>query len=269
MSILTLNTDTVELSGGVRLPFVEQGDDDGVPVLMLHGVTDSWRSFAPVLPHLPSWIHAYAITQRGHGDASRPARYALDDFATDVVGFMDALGLASAVVVGHSMGTIVASRLAADHPDRVDGLVLACAATTFVTPDTVEMSRELHAMDGSVDLDFIREFQVGTMATEPSPEFLEMVVGESARLPIEVWRGAWDDAVLADYAGDLPRIAAPTLVTWGDQDNFCSREEQSKLVAAIPNSRIRVHEGRGHAVHWDDPAAFAGDVATFADAVRR
>jgi pimeloyl-ACP methyl ester carboxylesterase len=269
MSILTLNSDVAELAGGVRLPYVEQGDPDGVPVVMLHGVTDSWRSFAPVLPHLPSSVRAFAVTQRGHGDASRPGDYALDDYAGDVAGFMDAVGLESAVLVGHSMGTIVASRFAIAHPERVDGLVLAGGATTFVSDDTLAMRDELRAMDAPPDLEYIREFQVGTMATEPAPEFLEMVIGESARLPLAVWRGAWEDTVLADYADGLPRITAPTLVVWGDRDNFCSREQQAKLVAAVPSSRLRTYEGRGHAVHWDDPAAVASDIATFADAVRR
>src|SRR5687768_3405964 len=60
------------LSTGVTLPFVEQGDPAGMPVVLLHGLTDSWQSFAPVLPFLPASIRAFAVTQRGHGDADRP-----------------------------------------------------------------------------------------------------------------------------------------------------------------------------------------------------
>ena len=58
-----------ELSNGVKLPYVEHGKSTGLPVLLLHGVTDSWRSFERVLPHLPKSIHAFALTQRGHADA--------------------------------------------------------------------------------------------------------------------------------------------------------------------------------------------------------
>ena len=70
---LTSDVKSVKLSNGVTLPYVEQGDPSGVPVVLLHGITDSWRSFAPVLPSLPASIHAFALTQRGHGDADRPA----------------------------------------------------------------------------------------------------------------------------------------------------------------------------------------------------
>lgn len=62
---------TVELGNGVRLPYIEQGDPAGVPILSLHGVTDSMHSFDTVLPYLPRSVHAYALTQRGHGDADR------------------------------------------------------------------------------------------------------------------------------------------------------------------------------------------------------
>ncbi len=56
----------VSLSTGVRMEYVEQGPADGVPVVFLHGVTDSWRSFVGVLRHLPPTVHALAISQRGH-----------------------------------------------------------------------------------------------------------------------------------------------------------------------------------------------------------
>jgi pimeloyl-ACP methyl ester carboxylesterase len=76
------------------LPYVEQGDADGVPVVLLHGVTDSWRSFEPVLPHLPDSIRAIAVTQRGHGDAPKPeSGYLIEDLAGDVVALMDELQL--------------------------------------------------------------------------------------------------------------------------------------------------------------------------------
>lgn len=113
------------LHNGVTLPYVAQGDPSGIPVVLLHGFTDSWRSFEGVLGHLPRSIRAYAVTQRGHGDADRPASgYHSDDFVADVEAFMDAVGIESAVVAGHSMGAGIARRFAARHPERALGLVL-------------------------------------------------------------------------------------------------------------------------------------------------
>src|SRR5687767_10429305 len=74
-------TESVELPGRVRLAYVEHGEPSGVPMLMLHGITDSWRSFEPVLPRLPASIHTFALSLRGHGDSDRPASgYQPDDF---------------------------------------------------------------------------------------------------------------------------------------------------------------------------------------------
>ena len=58
----------VRLPGRLTMQYVEHGPSDGVPVIALHGVTDSWRSFEPVLPHLPATLRVFALTQRGHSN---------------------------------------------------------------------------------------------------------------------------------------------------------------------------------------------------------
>jgi non-heme chloroperoxidase len=122
----------IELSNRMKLPYVEQGDLSGIPMFLLHGVTDSWHSFERVLPHLPMSIHAFALTHRGHGDAGRPAAgYRTRDFAADVAAFVNAVGLGPTVVVGHSMGSTNAQRFAIDYPERTLGLVLAGAFATY------------------------------------------------------------------------------------------------------------------------------------------
>ena len=63
---------SVTLSSGITLQYAERGQTSGVPVVFLHGVTDSWRSFEPVLDRLPGTVRALAMTQRGHGDSSKP-----------------------------------------------------------------------------------------------------------------------------------------------------------------------------------------------------
>ena len=110
-----LQQHAIALSTGVTLRYVEHGDQRGIPVVLLHGITDSWRSFEAVLPHLPPFIRAFALTQRGHGDTHRPASgYRTRDFAADIVAFLDAMNVRSAVIVGHSMGTTTALRFAID-----------------------------------------------------------------------------------------------------------------------------------------------------------
>ena len=119
------------LANGVRLHYAEQGDPGGMPVVMLHGITDSWRSFESVMAHLPATLRVFALSQRGHGESDRPGRYRTRDFAGDAAAFIEALGLGPALVVGHSMGSVNAMRLAIDRPDLLRGLVTAGAFASF------------------------------------------------------------------------------------------------------------------------------------------
>ena len=110
----------IALPTGVELRYVERGDPRGEVLLFLHGFTGSWRSWALNLPGLAPIYHTYALTQRGHGDSAKPARgYRLADFAGDVTAFLDALGIARATLIGHSMGSVIAHLVAVDQPERV------------------------------------------------------------------------------------------------------------------------------------------------------
>jgi non-heme chloroperoxidase len=76
---------TAQLESGLSLPYVEQGDANAAPVLLVHAYVESWRSFETLLQHLPSSIRAIALTQRGHGDADKPtAGYGLHELAPDL-----------------------------------------------------------------------------------------------------------------------------------------------------------------------------------------
>ncbi len=261
-----LTVQSADLPNGITLPYVEQGDPAGLPVLLLHGVTDSWRSFELVLPHLPSEYRVIAITQRGHGDATRPeSGYRFADFANDVRLFLDLKEIDRAVVVGHSMGTGVAQRFAIDHPNRVAGLVLIGAFARWKdNPAANELwETVIKDMTDPVDPSFVLEFQLSTTAQPVPPEFFEMCVYESLKLPAHVWRGAFGGFRQTDHAPELPKISAPTLILWGDQDAICPRGDQDLLATAIPNTRLIVYEGTGHSPPWETPQRVAEDLTTF------
>src|SRR5918995_765052 len=186
---MPITLDAARLPTGLRLPYAEQGSPDGIPVVLLHGITDSWRSFEPVLPHLPASVHAYAVTQRGHGDAGRPGSYRLEELVEDVARFMDAVGLPSGIVCGHSMGSIVASRFAIVHPSRTEGLVVMGGATSFAHLGLDEMTEELAAMTDPIDVAYLRGFQESTLARPIPGELLETAVSESAKVSIATFRG--------------------------------------------------------------------------------
>ena len=259
---------SARLSTGVTLPYVEQGDRAGIPVLFLHGVTDSLHSFDLVLPHLSERIHAFGLTQRGHGDADRPPDgYRARDFAADVEAFLDAVGVASAVVVGHSMGGTNAQRFAIDHPQRARGLVLAGSFAGYRDkPEIVEFGREVAALADPIDAAFVREFQHTTLAQPIPPAFFELVVRESLKVPARVWHTTFGAFLDDECTAELAKITAPTLMLWGTRDAFANRGDQDALLSAIAGSRLIVYDGAGHALHWEEPKRFAADVEAFAAA---
>ncbi|HEX5165673.1 MAG TPA: alpha/beta hydrolase [Thermomicrobiales bacterium] len=256
----------VELPTQVRMPYVEQGDPWGTPVVLLHGYPDSWFSFTPLLPHLPESIRAIVPTQRGWGDAGRPAEgYTMDDYAGDVLALLDALRIEAAVIAGHSMGSLIAQRFAIRHPERTLGLVLIGSVTTFAGhAGLLEFQQAIEALDGPLDPDLVREFQESMFVQPPEPELLEGLIAESMKAPLPVWKQSLAGILAFDTRLELSRISAPTRIIWGDQDQLCSRAEQDALLAGISNARLSVYRGGGHCVNWEQPAAVAAEIVDLA-----
>ncbi len=262
----TLVMTRTPLGNGVVLESVEQRAPHGTPVL-LHGVTDSWRSFERVLPHLPRSLRAIAITQRGHGHSSRPeGGYGYADLAGDLAAFMDARGIPAAVVVGHSMGGLIAQRFAAEHPERTLGLVLIGSFHTLTGhPGVLELlDTAIEGMTDPVDPEFVRAFQESTVATPIARALMDTFVAESLKVPARVWQALFTGFAAADGAADLARITAPTLVVSGGNDTFSRRQERDALLAGIRGAVASDYPDAGHAVHWEHPAAVARDIARFA-----
>lgn len=259
----------VTLANGTRMSFRESGDPAGLPLLCLHGYGDSLRSFERMMPHLPAGLRALAVSHRGHGDSPRPERdedYTVAHFAEDAVAFLDAMKIDRAVIVGHSMGSFVAQRIAIDAPERVIGLVLIGSFVTLNGHEEIEaMWQEVvRHMEDPVDPDFIREFQTGTIAMPVDPDYVEVIVAESLKLPARIWRGAMAGMMGQDHSRALAAMKRPTLIVWGDKDALFGPDDEAALRAAIPHARFVTYEGVGHGVQWEVPERVAGDVGSFA-----
>lgn len=256
---------SLPLATGVTVQYVVHGESAApwdVPVVFLHGLSDSWRSFAPVLGLLPEQ-RAIAFTQRGHRDVTQPRYgYAATDFAADLLAFLDAMGIPRAVLVGHSLGSSVVLRFAIDYPERVAGLVLVGANATWQGNPLVEDLWEnvVSHLTDPVDPEFVRAFQ----SSDRIPaERLEMMIAESLQVPVRVWQDVGRAILAADITDELPRISAPVLVIWGAEDPICSQEQQARLCALIPRAELLVYPDAAHNLHWEHPERFAVDLGDF------
>lgn len=253
----------IKLPSGITLQYVVQGRADGEPVLLLHGIGDSWHSFELTLPHIPDRYRVYALTQRGHGLSDAPASgYTTKDLAGDATAFLEALDLRGVTLVGHSMGSFVAQAVAAsDKGRRIERLVLVGSGPGGA-PRIAAEARELF-MEMSRNPKFARDFQ-GSMSVQPVPAaFLETMIEAAATVPSHAWSQLTAVIHSPEVEAALPSIPIPTLLVWGDKDAMLDRADQDALLAKITGSRLVVYPETGHCPQWERPERFAADLVAF------
>jgi pimeloyl-ACP methyl ester carboxylesterase len=146
----------------------------------------------------------------------------------------------------------------------VSGLVLLAGKPTYGDPALDPIYDEVRAFREPVDPAWVRGFQESTLARPVPDAFLETIVAESLKLPARVWQALIDPTLRIDRSQRLGEITVPTLLAWGDADEIATREDQVALLQALPDARLHVYPGGGHAFHWEEPAVFAADLAAFA-----
>ena len=257
------NEKQVNLPTGVKLRYVVEGPRDGMPIIFLHGVTDSSHSWSSTTPFLSGDYRTYALDQRGHGDSERPLfGYSMAQFAEDVIAFMDKLGIEQAVIVGHSMGSFIAHQVASVYPQRVSHLVLVGSAPTSVRNELVTFLWDeiigLPDFQDPIDPDFIRELQTGPNPIDP--DFFEKVLEESAKVPARVWKAAFRGLLTDDHTDFLDDVTAPVLIIWGTLDPIFLLADQQALQAALPGAVFIAYDGAGHNTQWEQPQRVADDI---------
>lgn len=257
----------IKLPSGLTLNYVVQGEPDGRPIVLLHGAGDSWHSYDLVLPLLPSKYRVYAVTLRGHGWSDHPAEgFARADFAGDITAFLDQLNLHNVVLVGHSLGSFVAQQVAADDQGRVAKLVLIGSGPGIIRDPRARQSLAsvFEGLQDPIAYTFARDFQASTIYAPVPPAFFETLVNEALKAPASTWHGLGKN-FQSQRPAPLERIKVPTLVFWGDKDDFFKKTDEDLLVNKISGAKLVVYPETGHALHWERPERFAHDLSQFAE----
>lgn len=235
------------------------------PLLLIHGLASSTFSFRKNIPELSRHFRVLALDLKGFGLTKEYAdpNLSLDAEAELVVGFMDALRIRRATLVGHSLGGSIAALVAARHPDRVNRLVLIDSATLYITRPFV--TRLLHGrlLSGLA-------YQLGGPSRELVRKVLLKAYSDKSKVtaadvegyyfPFTVKNSA--EALRRFLTTDNPnenalfaRIQAPTLILWGDDDTFFDPSVPKFLHRQIKNSKLVDIPRAGHASMEEEPEA--------------
>ncbi len=261
---------TVALPDGITLAYVQLGDPRGVPVVLIHGYTDSDLDWAPLVPYLSKDFRLIIVDLRGHGASSKPeCCYTRLDFAYDVKLLLDALGIARADIVGHSLGSMVAQTFAEYWPQRTRRVVLI-SSTGGPPPGSHPRKPEfdygaaIRRLHEPIDPDsaFMKEWWASPQPVDP--QFLRRQRRNAAAIPLQVWLAVLDQGLAnADLRQTLPRLRAPVLLIWGSADPIMEPPVRRTLRQALPHAKVVIFPGLGHNPFWEDPRACAAVINEF------
>jgi non-heme chloroperoxidase len=244
--------------------------NDSIPILLIHGWLDSWRSWTLVLSQLKLNTRIIAMTLRGWGDSVKSGEYTVESYSKDILEFLKAKEINQCILCGHSMGTLIATKIAAQEPNLIKGLIL-CGASAKMPPDhLLDPSTSLRALsehitetfpDGPISADghqLLNSFQCDDLRPlveigRVSQEFLSQVLEETLKATPRSYREAFQDMIDEDHTSLLGTICCPVLIIWGNKDVLFDRSEQSRLQSLLENStQLTFHEvdEAPHGVIW-------------------
>ena len=255
----------VTLPNGVRLAYVELGDPRGTPVLLLHGYTDSSRVWTILAPQLAR--HRLIVPdQRGHGASDAPACcYSMSQMADDARLLLDALGVDQAAVVGHSMGSMVAQVMAAEHPERVTRIALIGSTALAPVQRGNWMWEQIMALREPIagNAEFLRQWGPQASPTPVDAEMVRWYEPEIAATAPHVWRGVIRELVAVPLGRHAADVRAPVLILSGGRDELFPAEHHRALVEAYPGAQAHVFADLGHNLILERPDEVGPVLAAF------
>jgi 3-oxoadipate enol-lactonase len=258
------------LPGGLELAYDEAGS--GTPLLLVHGWPLDRSMWRGQLGGLATHARVLAPDLRGFGGSSVRAPFSIDQYADDLAAFLDALGLAQAVVCGLSMGGYIAFSILRRHRERVRALILADTRATADTDEGRENRRKAIGLIEQEGMQALAARQlpsmVGRSTLERRPELAESVRHMMASLSPEGVIGA--ARAMADRPDSTPLLSSievPTLVVGGAEDGITPPDVLRAMAAEIPGSRVEILEQAGHLSPLERPAAFNHVVSEFVGAL--
>ena len=263
--------------GELSLSFLEWGTAGRPTLCFLHGGSAHAHWFDRVAPAFNDRFHVIALDQRGHGESewAKPPAYATENFAADLLGFIDALGLGQVAVIGHSMGGHNAMAFSAWHPDRVRALVIIDSRPMIPTDrlDRLRRRGERTLRPYPSREAAAQSFRLVPRETNADPALLAHMGAAGVVERDGAWVYRFDPASNAerrpvDAWTLLDRITVPTLIARGELSSVLPRDMADKLRSAIRGASLVEILASYHHVTLDNPAGFVLELDRFLASLR-
>jgi pimeloyl-ACP methyl ester carboxylesterase len=263
------------LPNGVTMGYVEAGNPNGQPVVLIHGFTDSARDWLPLIPELDRSLRLIVVDIRGHGKTSKPeCCYGRIDFAYDVRLLLDVLHVKQADIVGHSLGSYIAQTFAEYWPERTRRVVLVSSsggplASCAPPPGqaavpSMDYRGAIAKLKEPIDPDSPFMVEWWSSPTPVDEAFIRRQRQDAAAIPLRVWLAVLDQGLAGPaLQATLPRLKATTLLIWGGKDPIFGAEDRCSLTAALPNAEVRLYPDLGHNPFWEEPQTIAAAINPF------
>lgn len=232
----------------MSMHYVEAGRPDGAPLVLLHGFNGTGAAWEPQLAAFGAHYRLLLPDLRGHGRTDNPAGLAAMNhrqFARDIAGFCQELGIRRAAFCGESTGSMLLLSLALFAPDLIAACVLA--ASTYYFPEaTRAMFRQL--TPDTLPEQFRTRFQTLHVALGP----------DHWRLVVEANHNLHRHAHAEDFPeqDELPGMTAPVLIVHGDRDPALPLDIPTSLYTLLPDAELCLLPNTGHNPPAEQPAWF-------------
>lgn len=254
---------------GLTLRALEWGTPGRPTLCFLHGGSAHAHWFDAVAPAFTDRYHVFSLDQRGHGESDWPPRsadgagYGTVDFASDLLGVMDALGCKAMTLCGHSMGGHNAMAFAAWHPERVRALIVVDSRPIIPTDRLDRMHRRGHRgprRHESLEA-ALKSFRLIPPDTTADPGLLEHLARQGIAERDGSFLYRFDPACNGtrrptDVWGLLERIAMPTLLVRGEHSPVLPRAMAEAMLTRMPRVRLEEIPGAHHHLMLDQPDTF-------------
>lgn len=235
-------------------------DGEGEPLVFIHGLGATSHVWFAQRSVLSKQFRVIVYDRSGCGlSALSGEGYSIEEWSEELAGLLDELGVSTAVVVGHSLGSTVALHFAATHPERARALVLAGGEAGLSPKGKQILSEradviEAHGLTAVADSWLSLVLSPASRVGNPALAGLlrAMFVSNDAGAYAQQARALRD----ADERRALPDIACPTLLLVGDQDLVTPLSWQRAIRAAVADSRLRIIPGTAHMTMLESPSAF-------------